>query len=154
MTPPALARISGITRMSRSPRMSSAGRAGAVGGFGNDARLYLPRIGRGDLTLDGGRNEQLCRQPQQLVGRDGAAVREAAHGPSRALVEDEPVHLKPVGVVDGGPGVRDTHDTEAEVAEGKCGAAARVAESLDDASSAGRIDADAFGSLLHHHGDA
>ncbi len=85
-------------------------RRGAVGPLGHDLRLDLRRVVAGDGLLQGGGDQDVALQLQDLLVGQGIRSREAHHAPGLGLVETDRLRVQPVGVEDGAPGVADGHD--------------------------------------------
>jgi hypothetical protein len=82
VTPPAFARMSGITKIPFSSRIASApaGR-GAVGPLADHPRADLLRVLAGDHVLERGREQDVDVEGEQVVVRDGVAPRETLERP-------------------------------------------------------------------------
>src|SRR5215217_4130776 len=112
-TPPALARMSGRTRMPLSSRISSA--VGVV---------------RGDHLLQRARREHVALQEQQLLVGDLLGALEAGERARLLLVGDRGGDVDPVRVVQPDPRVRDRDHGRALLREELREEAAAVAEPL------------------------
>ena len=132
----------------------SLGCRGAIGAFGEDPALDAGGIFGGDLTFEGGGDEDVTGCEEELVVGDGLGFGETGDGFGFGDVFIEGDEVEAFWIENAAVGVANGDNFDTVFGKGMGGDGTDIAVALDDGGGAGRIKADGIGGAIDEVGDA